>query len=298
MPNHIAPAKINLMLHVTNKQASGYHTLQSLFTFVPSIHDRLDISKNKSSTRTVSLEITGPFSLDLPSPECSELHASNSIIKAATWLQNIVNCSKGVIIHLTKNLPIASGIGGGSSDAAAAIAGLLHLWDISLTTEEKWNLVMASGELGADVPACLAYQFGFGTSFWIEGSGKETLPIPVKDTNPFFYVLVNPTCAVPTADVFRHLTPPYSTPILPPSQVTFDFVAGYRNDLTTPASQVCPTINLVLAALRSTPGCILTRLSGSGATCFGLLKTQESAEQVASHLRQKYPSWWVKCSEE
>lgn len=284
MLHQLAPAKLNLMLHVTGKQSSGYHELQSLFTFVPSIHDYLEISQGDS----LSLEIIGPFAQDLLPP-----YTSNTIIKAANWLQRKLSCSKGTLIRLTKDLPIASGIGGGSSDGAAAIAGFLTLWDISLSIQEKWDLVLASGELGADVPVCLAYQFGFGTAFWIEGSGKDTLPVPVEDKSTAFYVLVNPNSPVSTADVFRLTVPPYSRPVSPPSQVSFEFVVSHQNDLTFLASQVCPAITSVLEALEKTPECLLARLSGTGATCFGLFETQAAAQQAASLLHQKYPSWWI-----
>lgn len=287
-----APAKINLILHVTGKQASGFHDLQSLFTFIPTIHDSLKISLKNSEESSFSLEIDGPFAYDLPPPQ-----TGNSILTAATWFQQKVAPSKRTaLIRLTKNLPIASGIGGGTSDAAAIIAGLLQLWDISLSPQEKWALVLASGELGADVPVCLAYQLGLGVTFWLEGSGKDTLPIPIEDNSSFHYVLVNPKRPVSTADAFKRLTKPYSSPIPAPSQVSFEFLKNHKNDLAPPASQICPAIKPILIAIQKTPECLLSRLSGSGATCFGLFATEEGAQQAAILLQKEFPTGWVQKS--
>jgi len=278
------------MLHVVGRLVDGYHHLQSLIAFA-SIGDEITVEKAESS----SLTIDGLFAPHVP------LAAENSVVEAARWLKERFSGIEQAHIHLTKKLPIASGIGGGSSDAAATIAALLKCHNISLSTEEEEALILASGELGADVPVCLAHQFGWGPMMWIDSSGRETLPIPVDVSLPGVLVLVNPGVPVSTATIFNKIHPPYTLPQ--------DFINGFathypgdllaylkvqKNDLMDVAIAQEPKIGKVIQALQKSPGCLLTRMSGSGGTCFAVFEDEKSAK---SALLQKMPNaWGMTCS--
>lgn len=185
------------MLHVVQRLVDGYHHLQSLIAFAD-IGDEITIEKAEAS----SLTVDGQYASHVP------LAAENSMVVAARWIKERFPVIDQVHLHLTKNLPIASGIGGGSSDAAATIAGLLKCYQISLSEEEEESLILASGELGADVPVCLAHQFGWGPLLWIDSSGRETLPIPLDLPLPGVLVLVNPGVGVSTRAIFSKIHPP------------------------------------------------------------------------------------------
>jgi 4-diphosphocytidyl-2-C-methyl-D-erythritol kinase len=285
-----APAKINLMLHVVQRLVDGYHHLQSLIAFAD-IGDEITIEKAESS----SLTVDGPYASHVP------LAAENSMIMAARWSKERFPEIDQIHLHLTKNLPIASGIGGGSSDAAATIAGLLKCYGISLSEDEEEALILASGELGADVPVCLAHQFGWGPLLWIDSSGRETLPIPLDIPVPGVLVLVNPGVGVSTRSIFSKIHPPYTLPQ--------DFINGFathfagdllgylkaqKNDLMEVAVAQEPKIGKVIQALQKAPGCLLARMSGSGATCFALFEDEQSAK---SALTRKMPlAWGTTCT--
>jgi 4-diphosphocytidyl-2-C-methyl-D-erythritol kinase len=266
-----APAKINLFLHITGKREDGYHMLQSLMAFAD-IGDDLEFSAHND----FEVNIGGPFAGSLPESK------DNLIYKAARILSNeygVPLCGK---ISLAKNLPIASGIGGGSADAAAALKGLVKLWNLP---DDPLRLQKIALQLGTDVPACL-----YGRPVWAEGIGD--ILSPIADMLPLHLVLINPLVATSTPEVFKNFWGEFSAPIKKDSS-SLAIIQECRNDLTQAAITVTPQINDVLAALEKTQQCLLHRLSGSGATCFGIYEDEGAAKEAATSLKKKYPAWWI-----
>ncbi|MBI1215551.1 MAG: 4-(cytidine 5'-diphospho)-2-C-methyl-D-erythritol kinase [Alphaproteobacteria bacterium] len=272
-----APAKINLFLHITGKREDGLHLLQSVMVFVD-VGDELEFSPHDS----LFLDVEGPFAADMPSPH------GNLAYKAAQLLSAEYKVPMRGRITLTKRLPVASGIAGGSSDAATALRGLAKLWGLP---EEKDRLRRIGAQLGADVPACLT-----GRPVWTEGIGERVTVLP--DMPAMSFVLVNPMVATPTPEVFARFRNKFS-PALQFSgrrKSMHEWIADlklYRNDLTSAAMEVTPEIRGVLAALRETPNCHFARLSGSGATCFGVFDHAQAATAAVNKLKHQYPDWWV-----
>lgn len=273
-----APAKINLFLHVGERRADGFHALESLIAFTET-GDRLEISP----ARELTLSVAGPFASALP-PD-----SDNLVLRAARMLQHQSQTRAGAAIHLEKNLPVASGIGGGSADAAAALRGLVRLWELDCSQSE---LLEIAGELGSDVPVCL-----LSRPCWVAGRGEiltELPPAPRIAT-----VLVNPGVAVSTAAVFGALNartgigatrPPKSLDSL------WDLIAWLGdagNDLEAPAGRIAPVIQDVLNAFEREPGCALMAMSGSGSTCFAMFHEPEYAQGAAERIAQDHPEWWV-----
>lgn len=268
----IARAKVNLALHVVGRRADGYHLLDSLVAFAD-FGDVVTVEPAPS----LSLSITGPMAAGLSAGP------DNLVLKAAQMLGNPL----GAAITLEKRLPIASGIGGGSADAAATMQALGALWGCALPDAGQ---VLA---LGADVPVCLA-----GQSCRMAGIGDQISPIALP---PAHLVLVNPGVGLSTAAVFGALLC-RDNPPLPPAAPMPDAVAlaaylGHcRNDLEAPALSLVPQIGAVLAALQGQTGCLLARMSGSGATCFGLFASASAAEAAATALRAQSGAWWVQAT--
>jgi 4-diphosphocytidyl-2-C-methyl-D-erythritol kinase len=267
----LAPAKVNLALHVTGRRGDGYHLLDSLVVFAD-YGDRLTVAPADELT----LEITGPFAAGLAVTE------DNLVLRAARLFPG----SRGARLGLEKNLPVASGIGGGSADAAAALHLLSAHWATDLPD------LAATISLGADVPVCLA-----GRATRMRGIGEDLAPVPAFP--PLDAVLVNPGVAVSTPDVFRRLstrdTPPL--PDLPEGgrrAAWMDWLDATRNDLEAPARALAPGIGEVIDALATSAGCRLARMSGSGATCFGLFGSGEAADSAAAALAGAHPEWWVR----
>ncbi len=265
-----APAKINLALHVTGQRPDGYHLLDSLVVFA-AVGDRL----TAAPADTLSLTVAGPFGEGVPSD------ASNLVLKAA----EVLGPGRGATLTLQKNLPVASGIGGGSADAAAALRALARLWDLVLPAPE------AVLGLGADVPVCLAAR-----PARMRGIGEilEPLQTPV----PANVVLANPGQSVSTPQVFALLAERENPPLpaIPAFASAADvarFAATCRNDLQQPAVTLVPAIADVLAALRASDGCLLARMSGSGATCFGLYAEAAARDRARAALAAAHPDWWV-----
>jgi 4-diphosphocytidyl-2-C-methyl-D-erythritol kinase len=196
----------------------------------------------------------------------------------------------GAAITLEKNLPVASGIGGGSADAAAALRGLNELWNLKLPEDA---LLGIAAQLGSDVPACL-----LSRPCWMEGRGERVLPLEPLPQFPL--IMINPGIMVPTGPVFANLnarTGLGAKPPLGPIKSVWDLVGyleGAVNDLEAPASHLAPIIEDVLSALDREPGCVLAQMSGSGATCFGLFDQQQFAIGAAERIAQDHPEWWVK----
>ncbi len=265
----LAPAKINLSLHVTGKREDGYHLLDSLVVFAD-FGDRLRITPAAKTT----LHVTGPLQGGVPTDE------SNLVVRAAMKIGVTAE------IALEKHLPNAAGIGSGSSDAGAALRALGAISGKSLPDNGL--------SLGADVPVCL-----YAKAARMQGVGEQLTP--VIDLPDLYAVLANPMVPVPTGPVFQALKTTDNTPMpdtIPAKLDTIAFaewLSGMRNDLEAPAIAVEPTIAATLGALSSTKGCLLARMSGSGATCFGLFPNAESAAEAASHLSETHPGWWV-CS--
>ncbi len=209
----------------------------------------------------------------------------NLVLRAARALGRHAGVTPGARMVLTKNLPVASGIGGGSADAAAALRVLLRLWDVSSETVDVPALALS---LGADVPVCV-----HNRPMRMRGIGEELTDAPALPACGI--VLVNPGVPVATADVFRARKGNFSAaPELPaawPSATAMALqLAQLSNDLEAAALELCPAIGTVLAEMRKQPGCLLARMSGSGATCFGLFPTAEEAGKAADQLRR--PGWW------
>jgi 4-diphosphocytidyl-2-C-methyl-D-erythritol kinase len=281
-----APAKINLWLHVTGQRPDGYHELDSLVAFA-STGDEITVSPGEGLT----LDITGPESAALADTENSR----NLVTRAAAALAKKFGVSAGAHITLHKMLPVASGIGGGSADAAATLNALTALWQLHPAPGE---LAVLALELGADVPVCLG-----GRTMRMTGIGErlhDVPPIPVCHL-----VLANPGISQATPDVFRRLHKPgwKASPVAPalPSDLDFlSFVAELKlrqNDLQAPATDLLPAIADVLDELARQPGCRLARMSGSGATCFGLFSTAPEAELAAGVMANAHPQWWLQAGQ-
>jgi len=273
MLKELAPAKINLNLLVTGTRADGYHLLDSLVVFA-GVHDTL----TAAPADTITLTISGPFAENLAPTQ------DNLVLRAAHALAATTGTTAGAALHLEKNLPPASGIGGGSSDAAATIRLLQRLWAIPLPA----TLLPLATSLGADVPVCLN-----PTPQRMRGIGDILTPAPTLP--PYGLVLINPGLPVSTADIFRAgpaISPPATWPQAWHSAGAMAAsLAASRNDLEPPALALCPPIRAVLDALRAHPTCLLARMSGSGATCFALFPTQEVASEAARALAR--PGWWI-----
>ncbi|MBA2587256.1 MAG: 4-(cytidine 5'-diphospho)-2-C-methyl-D-erythritol kinase [Alphaproteobacteria bacterium] len=268
-----ACAKINLFLHVGTKREDGFHPLQSLAVFTD-LSDALAIE----AAPDLSLNIDGPFVKGLDG------EGDNLVLRAARALGG-----QGAKLTLTKNLPVASGIGGGSADAAAALRGLNTLWN---SGKDSSGLCEIAAALGSDIPVCV-----LSTPCFMEGRG-EILRQP--DSMPRLpMLLVNPRVAVPTKEVFAALqTRSGADMTLPRGRFrdTADllrFLETTRNDLEAPALGLQPVIGEVLAAMAALPGALLTRMSGSGATCFGIFADDDCCARAARLLKEAMPGWWV-----
>lgn len=267
-----APAKLNLCLHVTGRRTDGYHLLDSLVVFAD-VGDRVTASPGAG----LSLAVSGP--------EADGLQAGpdNLVLRAA----RAMGVTDAALV-LDKRLPVASGIGGGSADAAATLRALSRLTGRSLPSGAD---VL---RLGADVPVCLS-----GRPTRMSGIGETLAPLPPLP--PLWCVLVNPRVPVPTPQVFATLSRRDNPPLpdLPAMALTSGrALAGWltdhtRNDLIVPAGQVAPVLAKVQACLAKAPACLLARMSGSGGTHFGLFADAEAATAAARSLVAANPDWWI-----
>lgn len=279
-----APAKVNLYLHITGKRGNGYHELDSLVSFTD-IGDTIHIENSDQ----LSFSTCGPFGQAFSASDIETLpHSPNLVIRAVWALARLADINPSVKIRLEKNLPLASGIGGGSADAAATIWGLCEFWNLPRNLP---GLKDALVELGADVPVCYTCE-----TARISGIGEIIEPCPELPEIPI--VLVNPAKPCPTKDVFRIYSGAYRKQILLPRQhndITgfIDFLNAQSNDLENAARKIVPEIGNALNALSSDEDCLLARLSGSGATCFGLFETPTQAQNAARKIAADNPDWWV-----
>ncbi|MGH7045392.1 MAG: 4-(cytidine 5'-diphospho)-2-C-methyl-D-erythritol kinase [Stellaceae bacterium] len=272
-----APAKINLYLHVTGRRPDGYHLLDSLVAFTD-IGDRVAASPAAS----LSLGLGGPQAAAL-----ATLGHDNLVLRAARLLADHAGIASGAALHLEKTLPVASGIGGGSSDAAATLRVLTRLWRIA---RDEDSLALLAERLGADLPVCL-----FARPAWVGGSGEQIEPAPELPTVGI--VLANPGIALPTAAVFAARGGPFGaagrfTPMPRDAAGLAAVLRTCRNDLTEAAIGIVPEIAAVLTALTRLPGALLARMSGSGATCFALFADRIAAERACAALSIVEPGWW------
>lgn len=272
-----APAKINLFLHVGTRRDDGFHPLQSLAVFTGAGADMLHLAR----ADTLSLTLAGPFAGTLAA------EADNLVLRAARLLQGPGNENTGAAITLTKNLPVASGIGGGSSDAAAALRGLRTLWN--LPADEDALCALAAG-LGSDVPVCVAARPAY-----MEGRGEVLTPLTALPR--LSLLLVNPGVPVPTGPVFAALQARRGVGMALPRGFVdtgdlLRFLEETGNDLQAPALALQPVIGQVLKEIAARPGALLARMSGSGATCFGLFAGDDSCARAAGALAAAHPGWW------
>lgn len=273
-----APAKVNLTLRIPGKRTDGYHEIESLVMFA----DYGD---------TLTFKPADVFSLTVDGPFAAALGGENLIEKAATTYSRLTGRALGGAFHLTKRLPVAAGIGGGSADAAAAFRLLQrHYRD----PESLTSLLPAAQTIGADVPACLGSRVCLMT-----GIGEKLYPL--ARTEPVPAILVNPMQPLPTAQVFRALNseplPDDFVEAQPPHLASLDEILAYAtahpNDLELPARGILPIIDDVLAMLSGMPNALIARLSGSGPTCFALFREMAEAESAAAAIAKKRPGWWV-----
>ena len=258
-----AYAKINLALHVRGREADGYHRIETVFAFAED-GDLLTVAPGEG----LSLAVTGPFA------EALAGEGDNLVLRAARGLAVFCGIPVDAALTLDKKLPVASGIGGGSADAAATLRLLDRFWGLSLGQE---SLQLLAGTLGADVPACLASRAARG-----EGRGDQLVPMDSDDLTNTPLLLVNPGEPVATGPVFA----------------AWDGVdrgalgdwRGGRNDLETPARRFLPVIGEVLEALEDAA---FARMSGSGATCFGLFASEAERDRVAARIAADRPHWWM-----
>jgi 4-diphosphocytidyl-2-C-methyl-D-erythritol kinase len=274
-----APAKVNLYLHVLGRRTDGYHRLDSLIAFA-------DIGDEVAAAPadTLTLTVVGPEAAAI-----AGLGDGNLVLRAARLLiaRAGIGIGAGATLHLDKRLPAAAGIGGGSSDAAAALRALSRLWDHPL---DEQSLTALALELGADVPACLAAR-----PVWVGGIGDELEP--AASLSEAGIVLANPRRPLPTAAVFQRRSGSFSAPgrfdPMPPDAAGLAAaLASRHNDLTEAALALVPEIGAVLDRLAGLPGVLLARMSGSGATCFALFADRAAALAAGRALALAEPGWW------
>lgn len=275
-------AKINLALHITDRRLDGYHILESVIAFA-NIYDDIHIKQ----AQIASLKCNGPFSSALNNEKGNDnlvLHAVDCLRKIA--LQQGKSMTQ-FDIELTKNLPVAAGLGGGSADAAAVLQAINTLWDLKLSNAQLTKL---GQPLGADIPACI-----WSRPLIARGIGED---IELLHHFPEFgIILINSGQAIATSTIFKSLQK-YNHPPLPPSPNAMEnphhvlsWLSACRNDLEAPALSHAPEIKAVLQTLKALPGVRLARMSGSGATCFALFDTVQNAYTALEKIDA--PHWWV-----
>lgn len=275
-----APAKVNLALHVVGRREDGFHLLHTLCVFTE-LADMISVTP----AGTDRLVVSGPFGVDLPNGR------SNLVLRALEKFRDRFpgTLPEGLDIHLDKQLPVAAGLGGGSADAAALLRILARL---GTRPPAGPDLFALAATLGADVPMCL-----LSRPCEVAGIGEQIAPLQGFPNTHL--VLVNPLEEVSTPLVFRGLQEKHNPP-MPAIPVPLDraallslWLADTRNDLQAPATELVPAIGVITAAIAATSGCVIARMSGSGATCFGLYGSAGAAHQAAHDLREKFPDYWV-----
>lgn len=276
-------AKINLALHVVGARADGYHDLKSLVVFT-------DYGDHLTATRADvdRLTLSGPFADELAD---TDLDSTNLVLETLTKFRTRYPdiLPAGLHIHLEKNLPIASGIGGGSADAAATLRLIARYSGDKISPQQVADLAI---EMGADVPMCLAAKTSLVT-----GIGAHITPL--NSMPPLYLTLVNPGVALSTPAMFKALkrtdnqsVPPLGSGFKTIPELT-SWLSQTRNDLQAPAQNLVPEISQIIASLTSANGTILARMSGSGATVFGLYASHSDAQNAAQKIKSENGNWWV-----
>ena len=270
-------AKVNLYLHVVGRRADGYHELDSL-TVMAGVGDRLTFRPAEALT----LDVRGPGAEAIPGG------GDNLVLRAARALADETGVPPRAAIVLDKTLPVAAGIGGGSSDCAVALEGLTALWSLP---EVPRRLHRLAAGLGADVPVCL-----YGKPAYLGGIGEDLERAPALPT--VWLVLANPGIALGTPAVFKARRGGFSDSArwrdaLPDAEALAARLGGTRNDLEAPAIALVPAIGELIETLAALPGALLARMSGSGATCFALFATRGDAVAAAEALRVRHPDYWT-----
>jgi 4-diphosphocytidyl-2-C-methyl-D-erythritol kinase len=279
-----ARAKVNLYLHVVGRRPDGYHLLDSLVAFAD-LHDHVAAEPAAG----ITLGLDGPFAAALAG---GDAEPDNLVLRAARALAAHPAGGRaappGARLTLTKTLPVAAGIGGGSADAAATLRALVRLWRLGIADADLRTIAV---RLGADVPVCL-----MGRSSLMGGIGEHVTPVGALPSVPA--VLANPGRPLPTPAVFAGRDGPFSRPADLPNNIAtvdalLDFLLTTRNDLAASATALVPEIGPLLAALAGQPGCRLARMTGSGATVFGLFDRMPDAAQAAAMISRAMPRAWV-----
>ncbi|MEL6506285.1 MAG: 4-(cytidine 5'-diphospho)-2-C-methyl-D-erythritol kinase [Pseudomonadota bacterium] len=287
----LAPAKVNLYLHVGDVRPDGLHALSSLFVFAD-VGDIISITPTTDAGAAVPiLSISGPFTgvlEDFPLADNLVLKAARALLRYAADTEQVVHSMPR--LTLEKSLPVAAGIGGGSADAAAALRGLQDFWALHIPDTDLHALAF---QLGADVPSCLV-----GDPIFVTGAGEKIVPAPTLP--PLSFCFANPKVPTPTGPIFRAFDDANPNPRAPVGMPSKNFasadaffagLAQTRNDLQVPAIAAVPVIGEAVTAMTDQPGCRLARMSGSGATVFGLFTDHRNAEAAADQLAAR--GWWT-----
>jgi 4-diphosphocytidyl-2-C-methyl-D-erythritol kinase len=269
--SELAPIKLNLFLHIVGRRADGYHLLESLFVFAD-VGDRISYAP---SAAPLSLDIVGPFAAQL------RAEPDNLVLRAARLLKHAPTGT----LTLDKQVPVASGLGGGSADAAATLRLLNRIWQCGHSSDALRQLGAA---LGADVPACID-----SCAAYVSGIGEHLAP--ASETQELAIVVANPGIATATPTVFeayRRQGSDFSAPlpVWPPASASWP---DCQNDLAAPAQAVTPEITTLIQRLAELPGAQMILMSGSGASCFALFPTRAQAAAAAQILSSRYPQWWI-----
>ncbi len=281
-----APAKINLFLHIVGKQRNGYHLIQSA-VFFTDIADRLTITKPLSGQRNKEQKdnltiIGGEFAHLLPKQE------DNIILRVISEIRKYYSKLPYIDIQLEKHLPVAAGLGGGSADAMAVARALFTMANCYPDERHLFSILK---NIGADLPICYKSQPAFA-----EGMGEQIAIWP-NDID-MGVLLVNPRISILTKDIFANVAANYRSPAkyLPPNNMSefLELACNSHNDLQSIAITVEPIIKYVISQIEQLPNCLLARMSGSGASCFGLFANRQQAEIAAHELHRKHNKWWIK----
>lgn len=268
---YLAPAKINLFLHILGQADHGYHTLQSLMVFAD-IGDIVSFDMNAPR----GLEVLGLFADLVPDGQ------DNLILRARDLMERKAGRYIDFGIRLTKNIPVGAGLGGGSADAAALMHALNDMWGRPFCLQQLCEFGLT---LGAELPFCLSQQ-----PMLVEGIGEKLTPMPMG--SPLHAVLVWPATLLSTREVFLNFArePQYEMPL---SHVSINDLPYTKNDLENIAIRMAPAIGQALAQIAHQPACTLARMTGSGSCCFGLYNSSAAAEASAHIIANAHPEWWV-----
>ena len=273
--------KINLFLHIIGTRADGYHELESLFYF-PEVYDEIEIIEGANADK---LQIDGRFGAELQNNK-----NENLILKTYSLLKILYGAKlPDLNFKLTKNIPIASGIGGGSANAATILKALNEKYELGLNSSQLYKI---GARLGADVPACIMDRTCFA-----RGIGE--ILADVGEFPDLFILLVNPLKPVSTKDIFKMgIGPAFTAPLnkqmsFKNTQNLIDFLETTHNDLEQNAKKLLPEINDIIGMIKFQSGCLLSRMSGSGATCFGIFETKDKALMAKENILKQNPNFWV-----